>query len=211
MASVTLTTGITAYAGGGLENATQLTKEFNNITVCATDLDSVKLPAATTGLPCEVYNSTSKNLAIYPQSTPIDGGDEADYFVLKPGQRVKFIAISTTSWLSDNPQTKLVTQASSITTGVTLNALKGIITTVAATAGAAGATPNVFTVTNNLVRAGANVRVNILDYAGTHATNGTPQVQVDNVVDGAFDINISNSHGTNALNGVLKISFVLLN
>ena len=211
MASLTSGTGITAYAGGGLENATQLTKEFNNITTCATDLDSVKLPAASAGLQCTVKNSTSKNVAVYPLSTPIDGGDPADHYLLGPGQIVTFFGISATAWISNNPATKSVTQATSITTGVTLNAVRGIITTVAATAGADGATPNVFTVTNSQVRSGDNVRAYILDYAGTHATNGTPVVQVDNIADGTFDINIANAHGSNALNGILKIGFEVLN
>lgn len=211
MAARTLATGITAYAGGGLENATQLAKEYNNITTCASDLDSVKLPAASIGLECGVKNSTTNNVAVYPQSTPIDGGDAADYYLLAPGKTVWFVAQSAVGWESDDPNTSEATQLTSIVTGVTLNAVKGKITTVAATAGAAGATPNVFTVSNNKVRAGAKISYSLLNYAGTYATNGTPVVAVDNIVDGAFDINISNAHGTNALNGALVIWFKIEN
>lgn len=104
-----------------------------------------------------------------------------------------------------------VSQITSITTGVTLNSAKGLITTVAATAGAGGATPNTFTVTNSLVGATSNVKAYIVDYAGTIATNGTPLVQVDNRGSGTFDIIISNAHASNALNGVLVIGFEVTN
>lgn len=110
-----------------------------------------------------------------------------------------------------DPVSAQVTQITSITTGVTINAKKGIITTVAATAGAAGATPNTFTVTNSLALAGSNIDAYVLDYAGTIATNGNPSVIVDNRIAGAFDIIISNAHGTNALNGVLQIGFQVKN
>lgn len=110
-----------------------------------------------------------------------------------------------------NPVAAQVTQGTSITTGVTINAVKGIITTLAATAGAAGATPNTFTVSNTSVAAGSFVTASIQDYAGTIATNGNPFVIVDNVLAGSFDIIISNAHGANALNGVLKINFEVKN
>jgi hypothetical protein len=103
-----------------------------------------------------------------------------------------------------------VTQASSITTGVIANGSSGIITTVAATAGAAGATPNTFTVTNSVVTATSKVFVSIIDYAGTIATNGNPFVIVDAIGAGSFNIIISNAHGANALNGALQIAYLVL-
>ena len=110
-----------------------------------------------------------------------------------------------------DPISVLATQSTSITTGVTINAKKGVITTQSATAGAAGATPQTFTVTNNTVSAGKVVKAFIVDYAGTIATNGNPFIIVDNITTNAFDIIISNAHGTNALSGVLKIAFEVCN
>ena len=103
-----------------------------------------------------------------------------------------------------------VSQLTSITTGVTLDNLIGVVTTQAATAGAAGATPNTFTVSNSLVKASSVVVADIVDYGGVIATNGNPFVIVDAVTNGSFNIIVSNAHGTNALNGTLKIAFQVL-
>ena len=103
-----------------------------------------------------------------------------------------------------------VSQLTSITTGVTANGRHGRITTQAATAGAAGATPNTFTVTNSEVAATDIVHVTLLDYAGTIATNGNPFIQVDNIGAGTFDIIVSNAHSANALNGALVIGYTVI-
>lgn len=100
-----------------------------------------------------------------------------------------------------------VTQATSITTGVTLNALSGVITTVSATT-AAGAT-STFTVANSTVAASSVVLLDF-NYAGTWGTNGFPGVQLGTVSAGSFQVVITNSHGTAALAGVLKIHFAVL-
>lgn len=94
-----------------------------------------------------------------------------------------------------------VTQASSITTGVTLNKISGQITTVSSTLAAAASA--VFTVTDSAVAATDVVNVSIAAYAGT----GTPVAFVKNVVAGAFDIVLFNAHASAALNAVLVISF----
>jgi len=48
---------ITAFAGGGQGSATALTKDNNRVTVCASNNDSVKLPAATAGRRIFVKNA----------------------------------------------------------------------------------------------------------------------------------------------------------
>jgi hypothetical protein len=106
---------------------------------------------------------------------------------------------------AQGPTGRAVTQLSSITTGVTLNATAGVITTVSATT--AGVSKSTFTVTNSGVSAGSTVIAGIQNYAGTYGTNGIPTVTVNNVTDGAFDINIVNAHASAALAGVLKIGF----
>lgn len=62
-------TGITAFAGGGQASATQLTAKFNNVTVVASNGDSVKLPAALTGSKVYVINTdAAQALDVFPQS-----------------------------------------------------------------------------------------------------------------------------------------------
>lgn len=62
-------TGITAYAGGGQASATQLTAKFNEITVVATNNDSVKLPVAMIGKVVYVLNSdAAQTLRVYAYS-----------------------------------------------------------------------------------------------------------------------------------------------
>lgn len=101
-----------------------------------------------------------------------------------------------------------VTQATSITTGVTANGSAGIITTVSSTL-AADATAE-FTVTNSAVAATSVVLVSIADYAGTYGTNGIPVVNVDSIAAGSFKVDLSNVHSTNALSGVVKISYLVV-
>lgn len=102
-----------------------------------------------------------------------------------------------------------VTQATNITTAVTANAIAGTITTQDASA-AAGASQT-FTVNNTQVKPGCIVLAQIQDYAGTMTTNGLPMVTVDAIVDNtSFNVTISNAHGSNALDGALQISFVIV-
>lgn len=54
-------TGITAYAGGGQTNATQLAAQINHVTTVATAADSVKLPASAVGMTVVVINGAASN------------------------------------------------------------------------------------------------------------------------------------------------------
>lgn len=66
---LTATNGITAHAGGGQANATQLSSEINRVITVATIFDSVKLPSAIAGKRCIVINSAALNACnIYPKS-----------------------------------------------------------------------------------------------------------------------------------------------
>lgn len=103
-----------------------------------------------------------------------------------------------------NPTNQTVTQATSITTAVTLNYINGVITTVSATT--AGAATSTFTVNNSKVLSTSIVNASIIGYSGTFTTNGLPVVAVSAVTNGSFKINIMNCHATNALAGTLKIS-----
>ena len=106
------------------------------------------------------------------------------------------------------PSHSTVSQATNISTGVTLNYPAGLITTQSASA-AAGAV-HTFAVTNSYVTAASNVRVWVADYSGTFATNGNPNVVVDAIASGTFNIVVINTHGANALSGTLKIGFEVI-
>jgi len=61
-----LNTGVTAFATGGQANAVQLNLGINEVSVCATDGDSVKLPEAVGGQECIIINNGAAMLAIFP-------------------------------------------------------------------------------------------------------------------------------------------------
>jgi hypothetical protein len=94
-----------------------------------------------------------------------------------------------------------VTQATSITTGVTVNARAGRITTVSQTVAAAAEADIV--VTNSEVNADDIVVVCIK----THTSAGTFHATVSAVADGSFTIRLANLHASAAGDNVLVISF----
>lgn len=96
-----------------------------------------------------------------------------------------------------------VSQATSITTGVTLNKLTGQITTQAASTAAAA--EDTFTVTNSQVTA-----KDVVVLSTTYAGGGTPIVYCSKVAAGSFNITISNLHDSAALDAALVINFVVL-
>lgn len=97
-----------------------------------------------------------------------------------------------------------VTQLVDASTAVTLNAAAGIVTTFTETVAANGT--QAFTVNNSYVGAGTIVLASVQDYAGT---TGLPSVIVDNIAEGSFQVVVQNG-GSAALNGVLKVSFLVI-
>jgi hypothetical protein len=97
-----------------------------------------------------------------------------------------------------------VTQATSITTGVTCNAYSGVITTVSQTV-AAGAEAD-FVVTNSKVAA-TDIVVACIK---THTSAGTFAVVVSAVAAGQFTLRLTNLDASAAGNNVLVINFVVL-
>lgn len=97
-----------------------------------------------------------------------------------------------------------VTQATSITTGVTLNKLSGAITTVSQTV--AGGAEADFVVTNNKVAATDIVVACIR----THTSAGTFMVSVAAVAAGSFTLRLTNLHATSAGDNVLVINFFVI-
>jgi len=97
-----------------------------------------------------------------------------------------------------------VTQATSISTGVTCSAYSGVITTVSQTVAAAGEAE--FTVTNSKVAA-TDVVVACIK---THTSAGSFIVATSAVADGSFKLQLTNLHASTAGNNVLVINFVVL-
>jgi len=96
-----------------------------------------------------------------------------------------------------------VTQATSFTTGVTVSASSGTITTSDTGAPAAGAEAT-FVVTNTFVDTNDVVVV-----CNDVSTAGTPLAFVSAVGAGTFDVTVTNLHATNAVTG-LVISFAVI-
>lgn len=115
------------------------------------------------------------------------------------------------TWEQYDPIGIVAAQATSITTGVTLNTKKGFIQTQIATTAAAGAAVTSFVVSDSFTTTSSNVDASINLYSGALVTNGIPYILITNVTTGSFTINILNNHPTNALNGTLQISFDVKN
>ena len=98
-----------------------------------------------------------------------------------------------------------VTQGTSITTGVTVNALNGVITTVSSTLATNAKTS--FTVTNSNVLAGSKILVSV-EY--DEAAAGIPIVGVADIVAGSFKIVLSNAAGIVALNNIVKVHYIII-
>jgi len=101
-----LTTGVTAFAGGGQASATAITTSVVNVTTCATAGDSVKLPAAAAGLTVTIKNSGATALDIFPASS-----DSIDALAVNLAVRIAplsvatFRAIDATVWESSGDST----------------------------------------------------------------------------------------------------------
>lgn len=97
-----------------------------------------------------------------------------------------------------------VTQATSITTGVTCSAYSGVITTVSQTVAAGDEAE--FTVTNTKVAA-TDIVVACIK---THTSAGTFSVHVSAVAAGSFKLRLTNLHASAAGDNVLVINFIVL-
>ena len=98
-----------------------------------------------------------------------------------------------------------VTQITSATTAVVLNALTGEITTVALT-NLAGVDHS-FTLTNDKIAAGDVIVAHTKTYGGT--ADGIPVVKVQSVAAGSCILNVNNQ-GAVALDALMVISFAII-
>lgn len=104
------------------------------------------------------------------------------------------------------PTTAVNTLVTGAAAASTANAVRGTITTEALTT--AALTDFTETLTNSSITTGSQVFVTIAN--GTNAA-GDPIVAQVNPLAGSATIVIRNAHATNALNGTLKISFMVVN
>lgn len=98
-----------------------------------------------------------------------------------------------------------VTQGTSITTAVTVDALNGVITTVSSTLAANARTS--FTVNNSLVTTASRILVSV-EY--DEAATGIPVVGVADIAAGSFKVVLSNGAGVDALNNIVKVHFLII-
>lgn len=100
-----------------------------------------------------------------------------------------------------------VTQGTNITTGVTANATKGVITTVSLTT-AASTVAGPFVVTNSKVTTSSIVQATV-EYAT--GKTGFPVCLIEAVAAGSFNVRLLNASTGAALNDVVKIHFDVIN
>ena len=96
-----------------------------------------------------------------------------------------------------------VPQIGTASTAVTLNKLRGQITTVALTT-VAGFEEE-FTLTNSTIAA-----ADIIALSTTYAGAGTPILSVKGVAAGSCKVVVTNVHGSNALNALMVINFAVI-
>jgi len=95
--------GITAHAGGGQGDAYQLTKKVNLITTCATEDDSVKLPALDADKVGDfviMKNTGAQKAVCYPATDQYIDGVQNAAIDLPPGVAVVFYSVTNNHWIS---------------------------------------------------------------------------------------------------------------
>ncbi len=93
-----VTAGITAFATGGQGSATQLTTDINEISVCATAGDSVKMPTAIAGLDVVIINNGAKSCDVFPSSGDNLGSGVDTAVSLGAGNNIIYTCYNTTNW-----------------------------------------------------------------------------------------------------------------
>ncbi len=98
----TASAAVTAFAGGGQSSATALTSNYNLVTVCATNFDSVKLQSAAAGATQTVKNIGAAILSVFPATGDSINALAVNLSVDIPvGGEVTFSAINATVWESN--------------------------------------------------------------------------------------------------------------
>lgn len=94
-----VTTGLTAKAGGGQSGATALTGSINKVTTCATGGDSSLLPFATVGKRVSVRNGGAASMNVFPQTgESINEGAANAAFAVAAAKTAIFECVAATLW-----------------------------------------------------------------------------------------------------------------
>ena len=181
----TVTDGTASMTGGGtLTGITALTTAGTVTGTTLTDGTGSMTGATLTGLTSLTAGSITDNVVT------MSSGDVSN--------------VSSVTAARVNIDKSSVTQNTSPTTPVTINAAAGTIVTVSQVLGSFGRLQ--FTVNNNAVSTSSVLIVSIQDYPGV----GAPVVYADNITNGSFNIVLYNpSLGGVALNDVLTINFII--
>lgn len=115
---------------------------------------------------------------------------------------ITIIVLFTTTIFKNTYNISTTTQTSSVSSDVTINGNKGVITTLNQTASPGGET--VFTVNNSSVKLDS-VILTTLEYPTLNT--GFPIMHIADVANGSFKVVIRNSHPTESLNSPVKIHF----
>jgi hypothetical protein len=92
-------TGITAFAGGGQGSATALTAAFNRVTTVATAGDSVRLPLATPGATCVVFNRGAASMNVFPATgQSINALSANTALAVAAGNSARFVCVAAGIW-----------------------------------------------------------------------------------------------------------------
>ncbi len=97
-----VTTGITAFAGGGQTSATQLSAEVNIVATVATAADSVKLPelsANLIGMHVVVANNGANSTNVFPFLGQDASAGTNTAVAVAAAARAEFVAVSATAWV----------------------------------------------------------------------------------------------------------------
>lgn len=142
-----LTATLTAFATGGQASATALTEEINNITTCATAGDSVKLPAAATGMRIVVKNSGATAADIFPATSDSIDALAVNLAVrIQPGSVITFFAKSAVVWESDRDQSLTLISPTTNTGQLELKAAASAGNTVTTITNASQAAARTYTI-----------------------------------------------------------------
>lgn len=174
------------------------------IALVAKATDTIKLYAAEDDTPIHIGDGTkSFDVKIFGNTASDHITHDASANEVSLNGAVKLAVKGTGSLGYGTGSGGAVTQATSASTGVTLNKTNGQITTVALTTAAAA--EERFTVTNSTVAA-----TDAIVLSTTYDGAGTPVLSVQKVAAGAFDIVITNVHAANAFDAAMIINFAVI-
>lgn len=94
------TAGITAFATGGQASAVALVSDVNEIAVCATAGDSVKLPAAAAGQVVHIINNGAAACDVFPASGDNIGAGVDLAVSLAVATGITYACYDATNWIA---------------------------------------------------------------------------------------------------------------